>query len=85
MAFPAGTDISVALRVDDVTLTPDRDGEACITQAMYRGDSYLYEVLLPSGQCIRAQSLHTRHYTPGTKVRVGLTPGHSLAYFPVII
>ena len=82
MEHTAGMAVAVAVRVDDVTLTPDAEGQARIRQATYRGDSYLYEVLLPSGQSIRAASLHTQHYAPGTTVRVQLTPGHSLPIFP---
>ena len=82
MAQAAGAPVSVALRVDDVTLEPDCDGEARILQTIYRGDSYLYEVRLPSGASIRATSPHTHHYTPDTPVRIGLTPGHPLACFP---
>jgi iron(III) transport system ATP-binding protein len=85
MACAAGTSVLVALRVDDVTLTSVGDGDAYITQVIYHGDSYLYEVLLPSGHSIRAESPHTKHYPPNTPVRVELTPGHDLAYFPEFI
>jgi hypothetical protein len=77
-----GTPVSIAVRVDDITLTADNTGNAHITQTIYRGNSYLYEVTLASGQTIRAESVHTEHYLPGTSVRLVLTPGHHLAYFP---
>ncbi len=83
MAQSQGTAVSVALRVDDVTLAPDSEGDARIVQTIYRGDSYLYEVALPSGTSIRATSPHTEHYAPATPVRVRLSPGHSLACFPL--
>jgi iron(III) transport system ATP-binding protein len=74
--------VTIAMRVDDLTLLPDEDGTARIIQTIYRGGSYLYEVRLSSGQNVRAESPHTLHYSPGTAVRVELTPGHPLAYFP---
>jgi iron(III) transport system ATP-binding protein len=83
MTHAVGAPVSVALRMDDVTLSPARDGNARILQTIYRGDSYLYEVMLPSGASIRATSPHTQHYPPDTPVRVGLAPGHPLACFPI--
>lgn len=74
--------VTIALRVDDLTLIPDQKGDAVIVQSIYRGGCYLYEVRLASGQNVRAESPHTLHYEPGTTVRVELTPGHPLAYFP---
>jgi iron(III) transport system ATP-binding protein len=81
--FHRGKAVSIAVRADDVMLTPDAEGNAYITQTLYRGTSYLYEVVLPSGQSVRSESPHTLHYAPGTAVRVELTPGHPLAYFPL--
>jgi iron(III) transport system ATP-binding protein len=78
----AGTPVSVAVRMDDVTLTPDGEAEAHILQTIYHGDAYLYEVGLPSGQIVRAATPHTLCHLPDTRVRIALTPGHSLAYFP---
>lgn len=52
--------------------------------SVYHGGSYLYEVKLPSGHLIRCEEPHTRYYPPGTAVRVALTPGHPLVYFPKV-
>ena len=77
----AGTPLSIAVRVDDIVLRADREGNAYVTHAIYRGDTYSYEVMLASGLTIRAESLHTQYYPPGTAVWVELSPGHPLAYF----
>jgi len=77
-----GTPVEVAARPDDLTLTPDVQGDAHVVSTTYRGGSYLYEVRLPSGNTVRGESPHTSCYAPRTTVRVELTPGHPLAYFP---
>jgi iron(III) transport system ATP-binding protein len=80
--LPAGAAVEAAARPDDLTLIPDPNGRARIMQTIYQGGNYLYEVRLPSGTLVRCVSPHTLHYAPGATVRVELTPGHPLAYFP---
>ena len=82
VAFSAGTRVEAAARPDDLTLAPDPASTARILNTIYRGGSYLYEVLLPSGNVVRCEGPHTVCYPPGAAVRVELTPGHPLAYFP---
>jgi len=79
-----GTAVEVAARPDDLTLIADAYGSAQITETTYRGGSYLYAVRLPSGTLVRCEASHTHYYAPGTTVRVELTPGHPLAYFPTM-
>lgn len=81
VSLPLGTRVDVAARPDDLTLTAAPDGSAQLLSATYRGDSYLYELRLPSGKIVRGASAHTDHYAPGTRLDVSLTPGHALAYF----
>lgn len=78
----AGTPLEAAARPDDLTIVADPRGLARVMNTTYRGGSYLYEVRLPSGTLVRCEGPHTVCYTPGTAVRVELTPGHPLAYFP---
>jgi iron(III) transport system ATP-binding protein len=82
VALAAGTAVEAAARPDDLTLVADPQGGAYVTNTIYRGGSYLYEVRLPSGNLVRCEGPHTVCYPPGTAVRVTLTPGHPLAYFP---
>jgi iron(III) transport system ATP-binding protein len=77
-----GVAVQAAARPDDLTLVVDPQGTARITQTIFRGDAYLYEVLLPSGTRVRCEGPHMVCHTPGTNVRIELTPGHPLAYFP---
>lgn len=83
VAVDAGTPVAIAVRVDDIVLRTDQEINAHITQTIYRGDSYSYEIQLNSGLTIRAESLHTQCYPPGTAVWIELAPGHPLAYFPI--
>jgi iron(III) transport system ATP-binding protein len=78
----AGTPLEAAARPDDLTIVADPQGLARVINTTYRGGSYLYEVRLPSGNLVRCEGPHTVCYAPGTAVRVELTPGHPLAYFP---
>jgi iron(III) transport system ATP-binding protein len=82
VTLSVGTLVEAAARPDDLTLVADPHGAARIATTVYRGGSYLYEVRLPSGNVVRCEGPHTVCYTPGTAVRVELTPGHPLAYFP---
>lgn len=81
VGLPAGTMVETALRPDDLTMNADPTGNARIINTIYRGGSYLYEICLPSGSLVRCEGPHTIYYPPGTAVRIGLTPGHPLAYF----
>ena len=83
VALPPGTTVDVLVRPDDLTLRPDPRGQARIVRCVFRGMDYLYQVALPSGRRIQCLGPHTVRYPPGTPVRVELTPGHALAWFPV--
>jgi iron(III) transport system ATP-binding protein len=80
--LPPGTLVDVLVRPDDLTLVPDPQGNARIARCIFRGMDYLYQVALPSGQSIQCLGPHTTRYDPGTPVRVELTPGHALTWFP---
>ncbi len=77
-----GSTVAVATRPDDLTLVADAYGNARVVETTYRGGSYLYAVRLPSGTMVRCEASHIHYHAPGTVVRVELTPGHPLAYFP---
>ncbi len=81
--LPPGTEVDLLVRPDDLTLRPDPHGQARITRCVFRGMDYLYQVVLPSGQKIQCLGPHTVRYPPGTPVRVELTPGHALSWFPI--
>jgi iron(III) transport system ATP-binding protein len=72
----------VLVRPDDLTLRQDPEGGSRIVRCIFRGMDYLYHVVLPSGREIRCLGPHAACYAPGTPVRVDLTPGHTLTWFP---
>ena len=74
-------DIRVMVRPDDVTLEPSESGQGVIEESTFQGAFYLYRVALASGNSIHAILPHTQEYTPGTRVYVYLSPGHSLPCF----
>jgi iron(III) transport system ATP-binding protein len=78
---PTGTAVQVLVRPDDLALYPDPQGDSVVVRCTFRGMDYLYDVALPSGRTVRCLSAHTERYPPGTRVRVELAPGHSLACF----
>lgn len=82
LPLPPGTPVDVLVRPDDLTLQPDAEGEAQIARCIFRGMDYLYQVVLPSGDTVQCLGPHTTRYEPGTSVRVRLTPGHALTWFP---
>ncbi|HMN28477.1 MAG TPA: ABC transporter ATP-binding protein [Caldilineaceae bacterium] len=82
VAVASGVAVEAAARPDDLTLVADPHGSARIVQTIFQGNVYLYEVQLPSGTRVRCEGPHMVCHPPGTNVRVELTPGHPLAYFP---
>lgn len=79
--LPIGTAVDVAVRADDVRLTPDEGVEAIVLNRFYRGIVNVYRVRLPSGRLLHSLQPHTLDISPVTRVRVLLEPGHPLAYF----
>jgi hypothetical protein len=70
------------VRPDDLTLHPDPQGDARVIRSIFRGMDYLYLVALPSGREVRCLGSHTARYATGTPVRIELTPGHALNWYP---
>jgi iron(III) transport system ATP-binding protein len=79
---PHGTLVEIVARPDDLALTADPNGNARIVSRTFRGGEYLYEVALDSQRTVRCVCNHVQDYAPATRVRVELTPGHALAWFP---
>ena len=79
--LPVGTEVTLLVRPDDVSIQPDPDGPGRIVEARFQGGSYLYRVRLPSGATIRSLQSHIRRFRIGTPVSVSLEPGHDLPCF----
>ena len=76
----AGGGESVLIRPDDVTIAPvgaDGDGPvATVIAAEFRGPTWCYTLVLPSGQIVQSTQPHTERYDLGAEVRAALLPGH---------
>jgi iron(III) transport system ATP-binding protein len=59
----------VMIRPDDVTFTPQADGEAVILRRYFRGSENLYCLGLPSGHRVHSSQPSSAAFAPGTRVR----------------
>lgn len=79
--LPAGTEVEVALRADDLTFEPKAGAESAVLERQFRGALNLYRIKLPSGRWLHAFKNHTSEIKPGEPVRIKIDPGHRLAVF----
>ncbi len=79
--LPAGSEVLVGFRADDVTFEPDPEGGSLILGRIFRGASNLYRLRLPSGRIIHCDRPHYLNLRPGTPVRVRFDPHHRLPCF----
>lgn len=77
-----GTHVDVAVRADDVHITPDPSSNAIVLTREFRGMVNVYRVRLPSGRFVHSLQRHTMQIAPATPVRVVMDPGHPLTCFP---
>jgi iron(III) transport system ATP-binding protein len=64
-----GENVQVMIRPDDITFTPQTNGEAVIIHRYFRGSENLYCLRLPSGQRVHSSQPSTVVYPMGTRVR----------------
>ncbi len=79
---PVGTAVDIAIRADDVAITPDPSGSGTVVSRTFTGTQNVYRVRLASGAIVRSLQPHTLILTEGTPVQVRAAPGHHLAWFP---
>lgn len=79
--LPAGTQVELALRADDVQFTPDKNATGMVLARHFRGAMNNYRLRLPSGRLLHAFASHTSALRPGTPVQIKADPGHLLACF----
>ncbi len=79
--LPAGAQVEIAMRPDDVTFEPQAQGRAMVLERMFRGTHNLYLLRLPSGHLLHTYQPHTRQIKPGTRAQVYINAGHDLAIF----
>ena len=76
-----GAHVDVAVRADDVEISPDPSSDAIVLAREFRGMVNVYRVRLPSGRFIHSMQPHTVQIAPATHVRVIMEPGHELTCF----
>lgn len=79
--LPPGTEIELAVRADDITFKPQKDGGALVLARHFKGAMNIYRLRLPSGRLLHAYAAHTTQIRPGTPVKVWEDAGHILACF----
>jgi iron(III) transport system ATP-binding protein len=65
---PVGRSVEVMIRPDDITFTPDPNGNATIVRRYFRGSENLYCLRLPSGHRVHSSQPSTTLVPNGAKV-----------------
>ncbi len=81
IGLPAGTQVEIAMRYDDLGFKLSQDGASQVAERHFRGAMNIYTLRLPSGCTVQAYKNHTDIIAAGTPVEVYLDPGHDLAVF----
>lgn len=80
---PAGSQIQLVARPDDLQVAANPHGNARVTGRIFRGGEYLYDLQLDSSQTLQCVCNHIHDFAIGSRVQVQLEPGHDLAWFPL--
>ncbi|HEU5100542.1 MAG TPA: ABC transporter ATP-binding protein [Roseiflexaceae bacterium] len=78
-----GAQVEAVVRPDDLVLSVEGISNARIAGRTFRGGEYLYDVRLDSQLALRCVCNHVLDLPIGSRVRVALSPGHPLAWFPI--
>lgn len=78
--LPIGSRVDVMIRPDEVTIAPDPDGRAVVTDRLYLGADKVYTLRLPSEVHIRSNQHSTPSLSKGTRVAVTVSPSHVVAF-----
>ena len=78
---PSDSKLDVMVRPDCLVCFPSDNGQGIIIDREFRGDFYIYQVALPSGNTVRCLHPHTEEYPVGEAVSVTLRQGHMLKPF----
>jgi len=76
-----GTCVTVAVRPDDVQITPDKEGNGRIVSRRFVGMAYIYRVVLTDGTLVYSWQPHQLQLAEGTAVCATLTADHPLPCF----
>lgn len=73
--LPAGAVVEIAVRPDDVTFRPDKNGNAVVLARRFTGMAYVYRVGLPGGDSIHSLQPHEVRVDEGAAVNAAFAPG----------
>jgi iron(III) transport system ATP-binding protein len=73
--------LEILVRPDDIVLTPSVSGQGVIASGIFQGSSYLYRILLDSGETVHSLASHSRVLGTGTRVLVGFDPHYAPVFF----
>ena len=79
--IPAGVDVDVLIRPDDVAIYPSSSGMGRVISRVFRGMHYLYGLSLPSGAVVHSIQHHTAFYQQGDAVDIHLEPNQTVTCF----
>ncbi|HEX6386896.1 MAG TPA: ABC transporter ATP-binding protein [Anaerolineae bacterium] len=81
LPLPAGTEVEVALRPDDIQIEADEAGNGRILSRQFLGIAHVYHVILVDGSRVHSWQSHTLDLAPGTTVQVSFNLDHPLTCF----
>lgn len=76
-----GTRVEIAVRPDDVSFTPDEQGDARIIARTFTGMTYIYQIGLPDGTVVHSLQPHEVRIAEGTPVIVAFSSAASPPVF----
>jgi iron(III) transport system ATP-binding protein len=78
--IPIGSQVDVMIRPDEVTIAPDPDGPAVVTERLYLGADKVYTLRLASEIHIRSNQHATPNLPIGARVSVNISPSHVVTF-----
>ena len=73
--------IHLMVRPEQLSLNPNDSGQGVVTQRVFQGSFYLYEITLASDRVVYCLCEHIVEYSVGTRVDVRLKSGHTPIFF----
>lgn len=81
-AYPDSTAVELMIRPDDVTITPDPQGEALIAEVRFLGADALYSLELPDKTYLHSFGSSARLMPKGLRVKINVNLAHTV-FFPI--